>query len=187
MNLWFRLIWMLLTVYWRKSVDPLASSSLRMTVLPNDLDFNGHVNNGRYLTLADVARMDFVLRTGAARVALKHRALPIVGDALAKFRRDLKPFQRFDVHSRVLGWEGKWTFIEHRFVRHERVLGVVLVRGLFKTPSGTLDPKDFALALGQSPVSPALPRWVQEWHQSCDSMSQALREEEEQPAMATGT
>lgn len=178
MNLWFRLIRMLLTVHWRSRVHPLGSSVLQMRVLPNDLDFNGHVNNGRYLTLADVARMDFVLRTGAAKVAWRHKALPIVGDAMAKFRRDLKPFERFEVHSRVLGWEGKWTFIEHRFVRHGRVLGLVLIRGLFKAPGGTLDPRDFAIALGQSPESPPLPAWVLEWHQSCDSLSETLREVE---------
>ncbi|MBC9250545.1 thioesterase [Pseudomonas alcaligenes] len=180
MNLWFRLIWMLLTLPWRKPVQPLASSVLRMTVLPNDLDFNGHINNGRYLTLADVARMDFVLRSGAAKVAWQHKALPIVGDAMAKFRRDLKPFQRFEVHSRILGWEGKWTFLEHRFVRHGRVHGLVLIRGLFKAAGGTLDPQEFARSLGQSPVSPALPEWLLDWHRSCESASQALRVEEDE-------
>lgn len=178
MNLWFRLIWMLLTHFRRPRVAPLGSSVLKMTVLPNDLDFNGHVNNGRYLTLADVARMDFTLRCGAARVAWQRRALPIVGDACAKFRRDLKPFQRFEVRSRLLGWDEKWTFLEHRFVRHGRVLGVVVIRGLFKAPDGPLAPSVFAEALGVEPVSPPLPEWLVEWNASCEAMSRSLREEE---------
>ncbi len=172
---------MLLTVYWRKPVDPLGTTSLRMTVLPNDLDFNGHVNNGRYLTLADVGRMDFVIRSGSARVAIAQRALPIVGDALAKFRRDLKPFERFDLQTRLLGWDEKWTFIEHRFVRHGRVLGIVVVRGLFKAPSGPVKLSVFAAALGVSAVSPQLPSWVVEWNCSCETMSHALRLEEQAP------
>ncbi|BAN50332.1 hypothetical protein PCA10_46000 [Metapseudomonas resinovorans NBRC 106553] len=169
---------MLLTHWRRPRVTPLGSSVLKMTVLPNDLDFNGHVNNGRYLTLADVGRMDFVLRSGAARVAWQHRALPIVGDAMAKFRRDLKPFQRFELHSRLLGWDDKWTFLEHRFVRHGRVLGVVVIRGLFKAPEGVLAPDLFAEALGVDPVSPPLPAWLIEWNDSCEAMSRALRAEE---------
>ncbi len=178
MNLWFRLIWLLLTCWRRERVAPLGTSRLRMTVLPNDLDFNGHLTNGRYLTLADVGRMDFVLRSGAARIAFAQRAAPLVGDALAKFRRDLKPFQRFELHTRLLGWDDKWTFIEHRFVRGGRVLGMVVIRGLFKAASGPLKPDEFAIAMGVSPVSPPLPDWVLDWHRSCDGLSQALRLEE---------
>ncbi|MGH8434240.1 MAG: thioesterase family protein [Pseudomonas sp.] len=170
---------MLLPVYWRKPVDPLGTTSLRMTVLPNDLDFNGHVNNGRYLTLAGVGRMDFVIRSGTARVAIAQRARPIVGDAMAKFCRNLKPFERFDLQTRLLGWDEKWIFIEHRFVRHGRVLGIVVVRGLFKAPSGPVKPSVFAAVLGVSAVSPQLPSWVAEWNRSGETLSNALRLEEQ--------
>lgn len=178
MNLWLRLIWMLLTAWRRTRVSILDASWLRMTVMPNDIDFNGHVNNGRFLTLADVGRMDFVLRSGAARAALAQRALPIVGDSLAKFRRDLKAFQRFDMQTRILGWDERWTFMEHRFVRHGRVLGVVVIRGLFRGPQGPIAPGDFLQVMGLSAQSPALPDWVREWSRSCDSLSQVLRQEE---------
>jgi len=179
MNLWFRLIWMLLTAWRRPRVGAMETSALRMTVWPNDLDFNGHVNNGRYFTLADVGRMDFVLRSGAGRVAWRMRALPIVGDAVAKFRRDLRPFERFDLTTRLLGWDDKWSFLEHRFLRNGRVHGVVVIRGLFKAPSGPVSPADFAVAMGQNPVSPALPDWVADWSRSCDALSQSLRAEEQ--------
>jgi acyl-CoA thioesterase FadM len=180
MNLWLRLIWMLLTVWRRRRVAMLEASSLRMTVMPNDLDFNGHVNNGRFLTLADVGRMDFVLRSGAGRAAFAQRALPIVGDSLAKFRRDLKVFDRFDLQTRLLGWDDKWTFMEHRFMRHGRVLGVVVIRGLFKGPQGPISPQAFLDFMGLKAEAPALPDWVLDWNRSCDSLSQVLRAEEKQ-------
>jgi acyl-CoA thioesterase FadM len=178
MNLWFRLIWMLLTVRWRARAGALDTTTLRMTVLPNDLDFNGHVNNGRYLTLADVARMDFVLRSGAARVALGLRARPIVGDAMAKFRRDLRLFERYDIETRMLGWDEKWSFMEHRFVRHGRVLGVVVMRGLFVAPDGPVTPAALAYALKVDAQSPPMPAWIMNWSRSCDQLSETLRAEE---------
>ena len=156
----------------------MDTATIRMTVLPNDLDFNGHVNNGRYMTLADVARMDFVVRSGVGRLALKKGALPVVGDLIAKFRRDLKLFQRFDVQTKIAGWDDKWVFVEHRFVREGRVLAVVAIRGLFKTAEGPLTPTAFAGDLGVDPQSPAIPQWIQDWSRSCDAMSQALRQEE---------
>jgi len=178
MNLWLRLIWMLLTVWRRKRVSVLETSFLRMTAMPNDIDINGHVTNGRYLTLADIGRTDFTLRSGAIKAALTLRAFPIVGDSLAKFRRDLKPFQRFDLQTRLLSWDDKWMFLEHRFLRHGRVLGVVVIRGLFRGPQGPITPGDFLQMMGLTAQPPALPDWVAEWNRSCDSLSQVLRQEE---------
>ena len=83
MNLWFRLLLMLLRRPWRKPAHALSTTVVRMRVWPLDLDFNRHVTNGRYLTLADVGRMDYVLRSGAFRVALRHRGSAKGGDAAA--------------------------------------------------------------------------------------------------------
>jgi acyl-CoA thioesterase FadM len=74
-----------------------------MRVWPFDLDINRHVTNGRYFSMADIARMDFLFRSGGYKVALEHKALPIVGDNWGKFRKELKLFQKFEIHTRMLG------------------------------------------------------------------------------------
>jgi len=89
MNLWFRLLVMLLTLPLRGRMQPMGTASLTMTVMPTDLDLNGHVNNGRFLTLADVARMDYVLRSGVACVAWAERALPARLQHSVELRRSL--------------------------------------------------------------------------------------------------
>jgi acyl-CoA thioesterase FadM len=149
-------------------------------VLPNDLDFNCHVNNGRYFTLADLGRLDFVIRTGAVRVAIANRALPLIGDAVAEFRKDLKPFQRYDLQSRLLGWDDKWAFMEHRFVRAGRVAGIVIIRGQFRSAGSPLPSRAILAGLGlaQDTASPSLPEWALAWRRSCDALGEALREEE---------
>ncbi|SDK70061.1 thioesterase family protein [Pseudomonas indica] len=178
MNLWFRLLVMLLRRPWRRPVPGLATTVVRLRVWPLDLDFNRHVTNGRYFTMADVGRMDYVLRSGAFRVALRHRALPIVGDVWGKFRRELKLFESFEIHTRMLGWDHKWSFVEHRFVKDQRVIAVVVMRGLFRGPKGTVPPAEFARELGLEEQSPPLPQWLYEWSASCDGLSASLREEE---------
>jgi acyl-CoA thioesterase FadM len=125
MNLWFRLFLMLFGRPWRKPVDALATTVIRLRVWPLDLDLNRHVTNGRYFTLADIGRLDYVLRSGAFRVALRNKAVPIVGDTWGKFRRELKLFEAFEIHTRMLGWDEKWSYMEHRFVSQGRVVGVV--------------------------------------------------------------
>lgn len=178
MNLWLRLLLTLLAARWRPRASVFDTTVLPLRALPNDLDVNGHVNNGRYLTLADLARVDFVLRTGTARVALRHRARPIVGDAVAKFRREIGPLRRFDIHTRLLGWDERWTFMEHRFVVDSRVAGSVVIRGLFRAPSGPLSPQVFVDALGIEAPRPRLPDWVRDWSAACDRCSEDLRAEE---------
>ena len=177
MNLWFRLIWMVLTARLRGKVQLFDTSVLRLRVLPNDLDLNGHVNNGRYFALADLGRLDFAIRTGAARVAIANRAIPLIGDAAAKFRKGLKLFQRYDIQSRLLGWDDKWTFMEHRFVRDDRVVGAVIIRGHLRTAGGPLAPSTMCAALGlaEDTGSPLLPDWALAWHRSCVAFGDALR------------
>lgn len=175
---WIRLIHSRLTLIGAKRVDPLSLTSVHLRVWPNDLDFNLHVNNGRYLTLADISRMHWFMSTGVWDVTRRHGAIPIVGDALAKFRRDLKVFERFEIQARMVGWNERWGFLEHRFIRNGRVLGVVAVRGVFKGRSGTIAPGELMRELGVNADSPTLPRWVSEWNNGAEALSEVLREEE---------
>jgi acyl-CoA thioesterase FadM len=179
MNLWLRLIFVVVRAIFRSKANLFDTTVLRLRVLPNDLDFNGHVNNGRYLALADLGRLDYVIRTGSAAIAIKLKALPIVGDAMGKFRKDLRPFEGYELHTRLLGWNDKWTFMEHRFVRSGRVCAVVVMRGLFLSRSGRIAPTDFLRALNLSLSAPALAPSVQEWSDCCDHMAEALRAEED--------
>ena len=177
MNLWLRLLRVVIFRD-RRRVGLLESTRVRLRVWPNDLDFNRHVNNGRYLSLADLGRIDWFLRTGLLQLALRRRALPVIGDAIAKFRRDLRVFQAFEIHSRILGWDERWGFLEHRFIRNGRVLGVVAVRGMFRGADGPVAPREFMSSLGAPAQSPPLPEWLRSWNGASDELSALLRSEE---------
>jgi acyl-CoA thioesterase FadM len=122
---WLRLTRVGFGLIAESKVDLLATTRVYLRVWPNDLDLNMHVNNGRYLALADIGRMHWFVRTGVLRIARQQKAYPAVGDAIAKFRHDLRVFQTFEIHTRLIGWDRKWGFLEHRFVRNDRVIGVL--------------------------------------------------------------
>jgi acyl-CoA thioesterase FadM len=175
---WLRLTRVGLGLIGESKVDLLATTRVCLRVWPNDLDLNVHVNNGRYLALADIGRMHWFVRTGVLGVARQQKAFPVVGDAIAKFRHDLKVFQTFEIHTRLIGWDRKWGFIEHRFVRSDRVIGVVAIRGVFKAPGGPVDPGVLLAGLAHTAPSPELPEWANRFHQSGELLSELLREEE---------
>ncbi len=51
---------------------------------------------------------------GLGRVALREKWAPIVGAGIIQFRRELKPFQRFTLETRLVGWVGSRGIMEQR-------------------------------------------------------------------------
>ncbi|UBT80439.1 thioesterase family protein [Pseudomonas amygdali] len=117
MNLWFRLLWLLMTSRLRPRLTvPGGVSRLRFRTWFNDLDINGHVNNGRYWTLFDLGRTDVILRSGLMSSLLKHKWTPIVGSGAIRFRRELKLFQPFMLETRILTWTQTQVVFEQRIL-----------------------------------------------------------------------
>src|SRR5262249_35032801 len=121
---WLRFIKMGSALIGAPRIAILDTTRVRMRIWPGDLDFNLHVNNGRSLTLAAIGRVDWFLRSGTLQLARRHNAIPVVADALAKFRRELRLGQQFEIRTRLVGWDTRWGFLEHRFYRDGRVIGV---------------------------------------------------------------
>jgi acyl-CoA thioesterase FadM len=182
---WLRAIRIALSLIGKPRVDLLSITRVRIRVWPNDLDNNMHVNNGRYLTLADLGRMHWFVRTGVYATAKRQGVFPVVGDAIAKYRRELKLFETLDIESRLVGWSGRWGFLEHRFIRQGRVVAMVGIRGAFRGPNGTIDSWEFLAQLHKAgtaavPASPPLPAWTQAFSESAEALSTMLRTEEKE-------
>jgi len=135
MNLWFRLLHLLLCSLFRPKLQaPFGVSRLPFRVLPNDLDSNLHMTNGRYWNIFDLGRLDLILRMGLGKVALREKWAPIVGAGTIQFRRELKPFQRFTLETRLAGWVGTRIIMEQRVLvgpEQKMVTRALLVTGIY--------------------------------------------------------
>jgi acyl-CoA thioesterase FadM len=137
MNLWFRLLWYALTAWQRPAIthtnDALDTGTLAFRVLPTDLDISLHMNNGRYLTLMDLGRLDFLVRTGLWRAVRTHKWTPIASAVIVRFRRELKPFDTFRLETRLLSWAEASVVMEQVFILTSGpYAGQVAARALFK-------------------------------------------------------
>ena len=63
MNLYLRLIWTLLRCWRLPSLNINSELERRFRVLPNDIDINAHINNGRYLTILDLMLVEYLEKT----------------------------------------------------------------------------------------------------------------------------
>ncbi len=134
MNLWLRMLWYLLTLGRQPRLTlPGDASTLSFRVLPNDLDTSLHMNNGRYLTLMDLGRLDIMVASGLWRAVLRHRWTPIASAVLVRYRRELRLWQRFRLESRIVCWEGAIVVIEQIFfIDGGERDGEIAARALFK-------------------------------------------------------
>ncbi len=134
MNLWFRLIGFLLTTRWRLPLAlPHEASILRFRAWPNDLDVSLHVNNGRYLTLMDLGRLDLMIRAGLWRDVTRNRWTPIASNVLIRFRREIRLWQRFRIETRLVTWDATNVVMEQIFVLEGGSRdGQIAARALFK-------------------------------------------------------
>ena len=115
MNLFVRLFKLIILFCLNRKRLPLdAESTVHFRVWPNDLDINGHMNNGRYLTLMDLGRFELLLRAGLFWPAFKQKWNPILGSCQVRFRRSLKLFQPFSIKTKIVCWDQKWVYLEQR-------------------------------------------------------------------------
>ncbi len=134
MNLWFRLLLYMLKARWRPVlVLPEGVSVLRFRAWPSDLDPSVHVNNGKYLSLMDLGRLDLMVCAGLWRAILRHRWTPIASNVLIRYRREIRPFQRFRLETRLLTWDTTNVVMEQVFMLEGGPRdGQVAARALFK-------------------------------------------------------
>ncbi len=156
MNLLFRLIWLLITAPGRKRIGLTDECELLLRVLPTDLDLNLHLTNARYLSMMDLGRTELIIQTGMLKELLKRRWLPVVAVANLKFYRQINPFQRYKVITKIIGWDEKWFYIEQRFMAKGKVAAVGVIKGLFRGKEGKIPTEELLKLAGHQGEPPEM-------------------------------
>jgi acyl-CoA thioesterase FadM len=143
MSLIFRMMYVyVLTLFRERLPIGESRSDLRLITLPNDLDINLHMNNGRYLTICDLNRVDMFIRTGLAKVMIKKGWMPIIADHTMTYKRPLKLFERFHVSLSLTHWDEKFFYMTHTFMAGDRLVAVGTSKGVVRAKSGVVTPEE---------------------------------------------
>ena len=106
MYVWFRFARVAATGNSRGAYEPGSESRLSFRCLPTDVDFNLHLNNARYLMLADLGRVDIFFRSGLFALMRRRNWAPMIGGVEIAFVREVRLWQRFELVSSIETWEG---------------------------------------------------------------------------------
>lgn len=129
---------------------------------PQDIDPWIELNNGRTLTLYDLGRVVLLHRVGLATVNRAEGWSMTVAGSTVLYRRRIRAFDRFEMRSRLIGWDDKFFYFEQAMLRHGEFTGHLLIRMAVVDGDGIVRTERVAAA-GGFPPPPALPDWAEAW------------------------
>lgn len=134
MNLYFRFLWLMIKRFFvsKPQDDVFAPCSTTFFSNPLDIDLNLHMNNGRYLTLMDLGRMDLLMRTNMFWPLFGKGYFPVVVSESIYFRRSLKMWQKFQIITKIESIDEKDFFIIQHFVRNNDIYATGYIQGRFR-------------------------------------------------------
>ncbi len=156
----FRLLNTLAGPIGREKQEPDSICITHWRVWPNDVDAFGHMNNGRYQVIMDLGRIHFLRRCNLLRGVVRNRWAVPVGEVHMAYRKPLRPFERYALHTRILHWDARWFYFRQDFVRaadFSRPVATGHVKTLFVGRQGAVPTATVVRELaGRALAAPAL-------------------------------
>ena len=178
MNMYLRMLLFFLRVRGKSPLGIWDTSHASFRVNPADLDVQRHMNNGRYLSIMDLGRMDLMLRSGFWTRITDAGWYPVVAGQTITYRKSLTLGQKFDLATRVIGYDERWIYMEQVFRRGDTVIADAIVRARFlRSSGGSVDVQEVLELAGQPPADLMLPDWVETWNREPSAHSRALADQ----------
>jgi Thioesterase-like superfamily len=146
-----------------------------------EVDYNIHKSNSTYFADLDVARTALMSRMYTPGIAITNKEMDdeastmggggeqpnkrpffiALGSVYCSFRREIKPYERFEIRTQIAAWDDKWTYLLSYFLRPEKrkgegkiLLATSLSKYVVKRGRMTLSPERIFRAGGFLPPRP---------------------------------
>lgn len=129
-------------------------------VWPRYIDLNRHMNQAAYPEVMELARWDWIIRSGILAELVRARVSAVVASQSIVYRRELRPLQRFVVDTRVVGMRHRAIQLEQVFLVGTRVHTKATVELLPLSGGRVVAPERTQELLGTR-VQPSLP--IEDW------------------------
>lgn len=91
-----------------------------------DLDYTLHKSNSTYLADLDLARGRHfygLFRVGLQKSRKQGAVFPALGAVTCTFKKEIRPFAKVRIWTRVLAWDDKWIYLVSHFVSDDYEVG----------------------------------------------------------------
>jgi acyl-CoA thioesterase FadM len=164
MNLYLRLIWAMFRAWRQPRIVPGDTITRTLRVWPNDIDINGHMNNGRYLTVVDLMIIEYFVRTGFAQAMIKAGWRPMSGGSFVTYRKGLRPMQRYTLSFTLDAADDVWNYMRYEFRKLDGTLCAAgYMKGAAVGRQGLVPNAESYVAWGRAFERKPLPESVAQW------------------------
>ncbi len=158
-----RFLILMIRCLFRNPLPLLSEFTLHFRAWPFlDTDATRLFSHAYSATMA-LSRWHLVFGSEFRVLALRHAWAPVSTAETIQFCKSIRWLQRFRIVTRILYWNDRRFYIEHRFMVGEQLMARVLVEGLLRGPTGVLKPNEAFGFLEQKPSSPALTSELDGW------------------------
>lgn len=122
-----------------------ATFTISTYASPFECDFYLHKSNSTYFEELDICRSGLMTKI-FQKLFLKSKRWPYipVANVFTNFLKEIKPFEKYDVSSRILCWDEKWIYVMSRFTKNNgKILcSLSLTKYVLKDGRKTIPPKE---------------------------------------------
>ncbi len=144
--------------------DDVSEITLRCRL--TDIDNFLEMNNGRVLTLYDLGRTDFAVRTGLGKQLLKQRWGLVVAGSTIQYRKRIRAFQKVTMKTQVVGFDERWIYIEQSMWVKGKPCSSALLRTGVTEAGKVVETKRVLKSLGKQDWDLPPQGYVTEWIES---------------------
>lgn len=165
MNLFIRFFFNIIrNLLFKRPIDLMGTSILKCRVWLNDIDLNFHMNNGRYLTIMDIARTDYLVRTGLHKIIIKEKLTGVAAAVNISFLKELAPLSKYIVETKIIDWDDMWFYIQQQFMQDDLIKAHAIVKVTFLNKGKKIAPIDVMemLPSHKKTEKPETPHYLEE-------------------------
>ena len=147
-------------------LDLAQTSEVMVRCSLTDLDPMLEMNNGRVLTVYDIGRTDFIIRTGLGRLLLKQRWGMVVAGSTIQYRKRIRLLDKITIRTHIVGIDERWIYLEHSMWVKGKPCSSMLLRTGVTEGGRVVDTARVLEGLGKADLKLPPTGYVAEWIES---------------------
>ena len=176
----WRSFWVLWLAWRTPKQDLEWESVVQFRALWGDMDTNGHMNNGRYLTVMDFGRVHLSGVVGLAKPVIKKRCQPLVAVSAMRHFKSVEFMQKMTIKTRLAGLDQKWFYFEQRIFVADQLVCVGLIKGLIMGQGRKIPTEEVLSWMGLPPRKIKIPVYFKDLDKTESSLIRVLKRERQQ-------
>lgn len=170
---WIRLLLGLIKARFRSKIQATETTSFEFHVWITDIDISV-MNHASLLTVMEVGRIDFMVRTDFFKIATKNKWFFPSQALTVQYYRPLKIFQKAELQTKLSYVDEKWIYLEQRVIRNGKDVAGCLVKSTIKKGRETVPTSEIIKALNISKVPSTKSKLIESFEIENEQMNKKL-------------